>query len=87
MVWVPVPAVKYMSPHKVVAKSFHSGSPTLPVADLATSNLIDPPALKKYLAAAADAKVTVLVKVMVQELPEVAAVLLLVPDQPVNWLP
>ena len=58
-----------------------------PVAVLLTSILILPPALKKYLAAAADAKVTVLVNVMVQVAPDVAAVLLLVPVQPVNCVP
>ena len=76
-----------MSPHKVLAKSFHSGSPVSPVEVLLTSILIRPPALKKYWAAAELDQVTVLTKLMVQLAPDVPAVLELVPDQPVNWLP
>ena len=79
-----------MSPHKVVAKSFHSGSPVRPVLDLATSILILPPALKKYLAASAEAKVTVLVNVMVHATPPdvpVCVVFELVPVYPVNCVP
>jgi hypothetical protein len=43
--------------------------------------------LKKYLAAAALAQVTVLVNVIDQVAPDVEAVLELVPDQPVNCEP
>jgi len=68
MVCVPnwLPMVMYRSPTNVVARSFHSASPGLPVELLLVSHLIRPPALKKYLAASALAQVMVCVNVIVQ---------------------
>ena len=76
-----------MSPQSVLAKSFHSGSPVLPVAVLLTSIFILPPALKNYLAASADAKVTVLTNEMLLAPAPRPPVKLLVPVQPVNCVP
>ena len=87
MVLAAAAPVKKISPHRVLAKSFHSGSPRSPVAVLLTSSLMRPPPLKKCLAAAALANVTVLVNVMVQVAPDVAAVFELVPVQAVYWVP
>ena len=78
----PEPLRKIL-PHNVVARSFHSVSASVESAVLLVCHLINPPALKKYLCAAALAQLIVCVKVIVHGLvPEpVAVVLLVVPLQ------
>ena len=82
---VPRPE-KYREP-EAVAMAFHGGSPVLPVDVLELSSLIKPPPLKKYLAALAEPKVTVLVTVIVHEAPDLPAVLEFVPVQAVYLVP
>ena len=71
-----------IAPSSVPARSFHSVSASVPVLVLFVCQRTKPPELKKYLAAAALAQVTVCVNVMVHAVvPEpVAVVLEVVPE-------
>lgn len=72
-----------MLPDKLLARSFHSSSASVPVDDLLVCHFTVPPALKKLRNAVLLAKVTVCVNVMVQAVvPDPVVVVLLV--VPVN---